>query len=157
MRLLVLSDSHGNTYNLRQAILSHPEADRIIFLGDGERDIDAVSEEIGARPLTAVRGNCDSSFSMLPENEIIEIGDHTVFCTHGYVEKVKYGIGLLLEKAERLGADIVLFGHTHYQETDYDNGIYIMNPGSINEYEYGIVDVTKDGVMVNAQCTIHNA
>lgn len=149
MRLLVLSDSHGNTYNLRQAILAHPEADRIIFLGDGERDIDAVTDEIGRRPLTVVRGNCDSSFSMLPEMDLIEIDGHTVYCTHGYVERVKYGPGLLLEKAERLGADIILYGHTHYQEADYDDGVYIMNPGSINEYEYGIVDVTKDGIMLN--------
>ena len=153
MRILVLSDSHGNPYNIRKALDAHPEVDRVIFLGDGERDIDAVSDEIGQRPLTAVRGNCDSSFSMLNETELVRAGEYLIYCTHGYREGVKYGIDNLLEKAKETGAEIVLYGHTHYQETGFENGMYIMNPGSIDEYEYGIIDIDKSGIML-LECSL---
>ena len=49
MRILVFSDSHGSTYRMRDAIMNHPESDMIIHLGDGERDIEAVSDVIGSR------------------------------------------------------------------------------------------------------------
>ena len=42
MRVLVLSDSHGDVYKLRRAIDSQPTAKLIVFLGDGEYDIDSV-------------------------------------------------------------------------------------------------------------------
>ena len=44
MRLLVLSDSHGRKNLLLQAVELHPEADAVIFLGDGDRDIDFLKE-----------------------------------------------------------------------------------------------------------------
>ena len=40
MKLLVLSDSHGYDEQLVAMILGHPDADAVIFLGDGERDFD---------------------------------------------------------------------------------------------------------------------
>ena len=40
MRILVFSDSHGSTWRMRDALLDHPEADMIIHLGDGERDVE---------------------------------------------------------------------------------------------------------------------
>ena len=40
MKLLVLSDSHGHDESLTDIILSHPDAGAIIFLGDGEWDLD---------------------------------------------------------------------------------------------------------------------
>ena len=39
MRLLVLSDSHGRKKLLLEAVELHPEADAVIFLGDGERTL----------------------------------------------------------------------------------------------------------------------
>lgn len=149
MKILVLSDSHGNSYNIRKALDIHKDINRIVFLGDGERDIDCVSEEIGSTPLTAVRGNCDSSFSSLNTVELLRAGNHLIYCTHGYMEHVKYGIGELMKNAKTAGADIVLYGHTHLQECSYEDGIYIMNPGSINDYEYGIVEISPAGVMMN--------
>ena len=59
MRILVFSDSHGSTYRMREAISLHTEADIIIHLGDGERDIDLLKEEIGNRKVVQVCGNCD--------------------------------------------------------------------------------------------------
>jgi len=40
MRILVLSDSHGRAGNIYDVIEKHPEAEVIVFLGDGERDFE---------------------------------------------------------------------------------------------------------------------
>ena len=47
-------------------------------------------------------------------------------------------------------ADILLFGHTHQPLTDYDDGLYILNPGSLRgRGTYGLLDVTPTGVLLN--------
>ena len=47
-------------------------------------------------------------------------------------------------------ANILLFGHTHQAMTDYDDGLYIMNPGSCSGYyaTYGVIDITPKGDIV---------
>ena len=59
MRLLVLSDSHGRKNLLLKAVELHPEANAVIFLGDGERDIEFLKEIYPELKLYAVCGNCD--------------------------------------------------------------------------------------------------
>ncbi len=146
MRLIIFSDSHGTAYYMREALMMHPEADRIVFLGDGERDLDLLSCEIGDRPVTAVKGNCDFA-SQLPENEIITALGKTVLCTHGYLEGVKYSDSMLAEKARGMNADLALYGHTHMQTSRYEDGLYILNPGSVAEGYYAMADITPQGIM----------
>ena len=48
MKILVFSDSHGNSANMIKAIELHKTSvELIIFLGDGLRDIDIVKEKCG--------------------------------------------------------------------------------------------------------------
>lgn len=147
MRILVFSDSHGSDYRMRDAIMNHPEADMIIHLGDGERDVEAVSDVIGSRKVVQVCGNCDF-YSQLPANEIISVNGTKIFCSHGHTELVKHGTGAFISKAKNIGARIALYGHTHQSVTDYVDGLYIMNPGSIRGGEYGAVDITPQGIML---------
>lgn len=146
MRLLVFSDSHGNTARMTDAILMHKEADMIIHLGDGERDIDKIKDIIGTTPLVQVCGNCDF-LSALPENEYIFAKGNKILCTHGHMEGVKHGAQMLYAKAKAAGARIALYGHTHIPVTHYDEGFYAMNPGSIREGCYGVVDITDSGII----------
>lgn len=135
---------------MRIAIFDHPEADGIIFLGDGERDFDAVADAIGDKRIIAVRGNCDFG-STLPPFEVPEFAGVKIYCTHGYVENVKYGTEMLLERARDAKARIALYGHTHKAVTEYEDGIYIMNPGTASCGDYGIIDITPGGIMcINA-------
>ncbi len=147
MRILVFSDSHGSTYRMREAISDHPEADMIIHLGDGERDFDSIKNEFTDKRTVQVCGNCDFG-SMLPVNEIIKVSGVNIFCTHGHTELVKYGNGALISKGRNLNAHIILYGHTHESVTGYDDGLYIMNPGSIKEGNYGMIDITPGGIML---------
>ena len=53
---------------------------------------------------------------------------------------------MIIDEAKKKGADIVLFGHTHLQYTDYIDGLYVMNPGSVGMFgQYGVIDITDKG------------
>ena len=39
MRILVVSDTHGNDSSMRRAILAQPKAEVVIQLGDGEEEL----------------------------------------------------------------------------------------------------------------------
>lgn len=58
MRILVLSDSHGNVDNMARAVeLTAP--DRVLHLGDCQRDLTALRARFPALPMEGVPGNCD--------------------------------------------------------------------------------------------------
>lgn len=146
MRILVLSDSHGDRAGVRLAIKNHPEAKLVLHLGDGNADIKSVMDEFPDREFVCVKGNCDFG-SDLPESEIITLAGKRIYVTHGYLERVKYGTDLLLATALENGADIALYGHTHVQKTDYEAGVHIFNPGSVRNGNYGLVDIVSGGII----------
>ena len=149
MRILVLSDSHGMPSRILDAVEAHPEAEALIFLGDGERDLDTVESYYHSlQNVIKVAGNCDFS-SSLPLLRVVTLGGKKIYCTHGHAEHVKYGTDELLLRARQEGADIVLYGHTHTGVTCYDDGLYIMNPGSIRDGHYGMIDIVPGGIMLN--------
>jgi predicted phosphodiesterase len=39
LHILIVSDSHGNTPNLKEAMLLHPEISHVLHCGDGEADV----------------------------------------------------------------------------------------------------------------------
>ncbi len=146
MRLLVITDSHGYTRNIRELLTLHAEADIVVHLGDCERDIEMFEGGFGeAKKLVKVCGNCDFG-SDLPCNELIIAGGKKILCTHGHCEKVKFGLELLHEKAQSIKADIVLYGHTHEKVIEYEEGVYYFNPGALCDGRYGMVDITENGV-----------
>ena len=68
---------------------------------------------------------------------------------HGHRKNVKFGYYGAVLAARQENADILLFGHTHSAMTDYDDGLYIMNPGSLGQAgypTYGIIDITSSGI-----------
>lgn len=147
MRLLVLSDSHGDIASLSMAVKSEKNADAVIFLGDGLNDLEEISHLLTGKKVAAVRGNCDSAFSPYPETTVEIFGDTAVYCTHGYVQQVKFGLDKLKTAALYSDAKIALFGHTHTPFTAYENGLYMMNPGSVKQNSCGIAEITPQGIM----------
>lgn len=150
MRILVVSDTHHNEYSLRRAVLAQPKAQVVIHLGDGEEEASSVRMEFPDKMFLQVRGNCDWG-STLPIFGEITLENVKIFYTHGYTYNVKYGLYDFKAAARDHGAQVALFGHTHKAMTEYENGIYFMNPGSLNGYgaTYGIVDLTKAGIVTN--------
>ncbi|MBW7572854.1 metallophosphoesterase family protein [Caproiciproducens faecalis] len=150
MRILVVSDTHRDAYALREAILKQPTAEVVIHLGDGAEEAQEIKDSFPEKMFLLVRGNCDWG-STLPVEEDVTLGGKHIFFTHGYTYNVKYGLYTATEAARGRKADILLFGHTHYAMTDYEDGLYIMNPGSLNGSRgtYGIIDITNQGVVTN--------
>ena len=71
--------------------------------------------------------------------------------THGHTYHVKYGLSELKMSARSAKADILLYGHTHDPYTEYDDGLYIMNPGAVLGYpsEYGVIDIQNGQILMN--------
>jgi len=141
MKLIVVSDSHGSLFNIRAVMKMHPDAGMYVHLGDGcENFVDLCCQN--KLPYAAVRGNCDI-FSSRPIFDMIEIGDHKLFITHGDAYGVKYSTERLIEAGRERGADVILFGHTHEPLCEYidqDDGtkpLYLINPGSIAQPREG--------------------
>ena len=153
MRILVISDSHGAGTPIELAIEAQPNAEYVLFLGDGVEQFEEVSGFYPAKKYLKVRGNCDYNLR-LRETDLLVIENHRIFFTHGHIYDVKNGLDNLKAAARARNADIVLFGHTHVALTDYEDGLYMMNPGSIakprhGQPTYGIVDITNAGVVLN--------
>lgn len=102
-----------------------------------------------------IKGNCDYG-SEAPLTQTIDLmPGHRVFATHGHRYRVNSTLDYLEQAALEEGCDIALYGHTHVSQCTYENGIYVMNPGSAscprdgNPPSYGILDVSSAGVMTN--------
>lgn len=151
MRILVLSDSHGNTAVLRKAILAQGEAKHIFFLGDNIRDIEAVRADFLDRTFYAVSGNCDFG-SVTPSNDIAEVCGIKILYTHGHSFYVKQSLVPLRDVAKKRNIKIALFGHTHIPVTLYEDGVWLVNPGSVSQPRdgrpsYAVIDIEQNGIM----------
>ncbi len=130
MKILVVSDTHGQHKNLDKILEKEQDIDLFVHLGDvegGEFYIDAVVE----CEKHIVRGNNDF-FSDLPKEEEFYIGKYKAFITHGHAYGVSLGPEQIREEGKVRGADLVMFGHTHKPFLEKDSEITVLNPGSIS-------------------------
>lgn len=148
VRLLVISDSHGDSRALMRALDEQPEARYILHLGDGASEMRALAPTCTAH-VYQVRGNCDLS-APFPVEQNLRIAGIPLFMTHGHRYGVKGGLGTLADEARRRGAQIVLFGHTHVSLTRYEDGLYLINPGSLGySGTYATVDIVGGDIAPN--------
>ena len=146
MRILVVSDVHGNSRALCQAIESQPTARTVLFLGDGLRQAEDAAQRYPDRTFYMVPGNCDlAATGPFTRQEVF--GGKRFFFTHGHKFNVKYGLYTIDLAAREAKADIVLFGHTHTPYQEYADGLYLFNPGSLGHGgTYGYVDIAGGGI-----------
>lgn len=157
MRYLVLSDIHGGSEELKQALRFFQifNCDFLILLGDllnhGPRNKLPASYDpmnVGNllnqfnEKIISIRGNCDSEVDGtvfdFPCNAAYGYlvvstskGIKKIFLTHGHLHKIE-----TKEQISRLGlneGDIVLSGHTHVSGIFFkESGVININPGSIS-------------------------
>ena len=87
MRVLVLSDSHGNIDNMRRAV-EQVQPHRVLHLGDCQRDLTALQALFPALPMEGVPGNCDFGSCDQPER-LMELDGVRLFLLHGHTRSVK--------------------------------------------------------------------
>ena len=142
MRIIVISDTHGNFKTLWDIVDKHQnDAQTIVFLGDGLRELEDVITLYPKLDFKYVAGNCDYASTAKRTDAFWAEGKKILF-THGD------------STARENHADIALFGHTHCGVTEYHDGLYLMNPGSPScprnaKSSYGIIDIVPTGIALN--------
>jgi putative phosphoesterase len=148
MKLLVVSDTHGNFTLTLQAHSLTKKVDVIIHLGDGSSDADLIRELLDVRVIN-VAGNCDIG-SSAPRELVWECEGKRILLTHGDAYGVKAGLEKLKRRALEVKADLVLFGHSHLATQEPHSDILFLNPGTMMNQSlhksYAVVDVTPDGI-----------
>ena len=147
MKYIVLSDTHGNKSAVEN-LLANVEHDGVIFAGDGVEDFDNVYGET-----LICRGNCDF-FSKVPTIISKDICGKRVVITHGHLYNAKSGMGGLVSMAKGMGANFVIFGHTHNTYYEIIDGITFLNPGTFkkscfNKGNYAVINFTNDDILIN--------
>ena len=111
MKILVLSDSHGNIDNMVRAV--ERETPRMIFhLGDCWRDGKRLHDRFPDIPFEQVPGNCDFRSQEAAER-LVFVEDKRVLLCHGHTYGVKQSLMAAGYAAEEQNLDVFLFGHTH--------------------------------------------
>ena len=131
------------------AMLEDPDA--IMHLGDHVSDAEELSYALDLIDFYMVRGNCDFG-AQAPETILTELGGVRLFLTHGHLFGVKSGMSRLKLEADRVGANIALFGHTHRALSETMQGLYVVNPGTAGVgamCTYACIE-TRDGAIRSA-------
>ena len=150
MRILVVSDTHNDIESLNKVIESQNTANLIIHLGDGIKDLDEIKNLNKEKIVLKVRGNCDSDLSV-PSSMQYNVKKKRMFLTHGNLFNVKKDLSYITTHAIENNFDILLFGHTHKPFISEEDGLLIMNPGSLKgeNGSYGTIDINSKGVFGN--------
>lgn len=150
MRILIVSDTHGRHGKFDIALEKEAPLDAVFHLGDfqGEEDYFEIVSEC---PVYMVAGNNDV-YSDLPFEREVSLGGKTIYMAHGHGQQVYDGTRQIVEEGSRYGADIVMFGHTHIPYLEEEEGILVLNPGSLtyprqgnHKASYILMDITESG------------
>ena len=128
MRIGVISDTHRKNFYIQKAVDKMINSDMIFHLGDNVEDVNEIKKKFKGE-IISVKGNCDLSSNTISEKIVVCEGKK-IFITHGHNYAVKDGLLRLRYRALEVGADIVLYGHTHISKIDLEEGIFFINPGS---------------------------
>lgn len=126
MKLLVMSDTHGDTEIIKTVIERHPNMDAIIHCGDSELPFNHPY----LQDVKKVRGNCDPDKNY-PNEVQFEIDGIRVFTTHGHLFNVKSTLMNIYYRAKELEANVVFYGHSHILSIEEIDNILFINPGSL--------------------------
>jgi len=147
MKILVISDTHGDISKAEKAIRANKDIGLIIHLGDYYRDAIKLSKIFQDIPVEYVYGNSDFMIEDAQAEKLLDICGKKVFITHGHRYSVKWDYEKLFKRAQELHADIALFGHTHSPVIASMDQCLILNPGSTSDpredsdESYAIVEI----------------
>ena len=117
MKIVIVSDSHGNNKALDEIALIHQDADLFLHAGDSEAD------EYSIMPFESVKGNCDYC-NDAPMRKIIDTPYGKLLMQH--YPTMPYDI------INQYHIKIFVHGHTHVRKKMLQNGLLILNPGGLS-------------------------
>lgn len=145
-RILVFSDSHGRT-NLMHEIIQRENCDAVLHLGDCYDDMLELRMCYDF-PVHGVMGNVDHGEGVRIMN--LNVEGRTLLLCHGHQFRVKQQYHMIKEHGRSLGADVILFGHTHLSYLE-EGDVILMNPGSITlprevQASYGVIEIKDNQI-----------
>ena len=140
MRVLVVSDSHGDFSTLRRIYEQERKGgqagekplDLLIHLGDGALDAMLLQKMTGIR-VEAVNGNNDPR-GAFPDELCLQLEEVRVYMNHGHNLGVRGGLELLARAARKEKAGLALFGHLHREVLEERRGLTLLNPGAASHW-----------------------
>ena len=139
MKILLVSDSHGDYESLDLLAKKYPNMDLYLHAGDSEQD------EFSIKPFISVRGNCDHYYDF-PNYLVIPSPAGNIYVQHTpYISK-----SVISEH----NAKIVIHGHTHTRRNERVRDILFINPGAISyardqfDGSYAILDIEDNKIEV---------
>lgn len=127
MKIILVSDSHGDEACLDYLRETYSDADAFVHCGDLQIPFARAADFI------AVRGNTDFDPDY-PWGRVEEFAGNRVLIVHGHAYLNPFDrddLTPLARAAKQYGCTAVFFGHTHVSTDQMVNGIHILNPGSI--------------------------
>ena len=136
MKILVVSDTHGNESLLKELVSSYPKMDYYLHAGDSGLDRDTLY------PFESVRGNTD----YYPFDELLRI-----YTPMGYL-LVRHKPWFTNEQIK--DNKFLIHGHTHQYRFSLDDDKVFLNPGSLSLPRDGtngtfmIMNIEKDSATI---------
>jgi uncharacterized protein len=120
MKIVVVSDTHGDLSALRRVAMIEYDADLYLHAGD----IEAAPGDIS--PFAGVKGNCDGSFNEYPFR-------YETMTPFGKLHMEHYPIyaSAMFQAFKQDGVRIFIHGHTHEREEEIIEGVRVYCPGSL--------------------------
>jgi len=161
MKIGVLSDTHGNTMMMNEALrimAEDYEVDAVIHLGDDMSDMSNI--DLHGKPFYAVPGMYEAMWNdgNTPHRRIVEFGGLKFLLSHSpHSEPHDAPIDIKPETARaRYGIDVLLYGHTHrYAAFKNGDGVITINPGHLksemdrgNPASFAIIDIDSGEIHV---------
>lgn len=135
VKIIAFSDVHNDEAALIKLIPQINGVDYCFFAGDGYNLVLKHADEIKAQ-LFAVGGNCDFVFGA-EVSKTVRIFDADFFLTHGHYFGVKTTLLKLRLAAQSAKCGLAVFGHTHAPLVLTDQGVTLINPGSLKGSDNG--------------------
>ena len=130
MRILIVSDTHGRNQQFLDLVEKWKPLDMVVHCGDVEGSEYLVSEAARCKTVI-VQGNNDY-FSDLPREAEIKLENYRMLVTHGHSYYVNMGNERLVREAKKRNIQIVVYGHTHRPVIEKEQGVLVLNPGSLS-------------------------
>jgi putative phosphoesterase len=151
MKIIVFADSHSDVDTMSM-VIGTENPDMIIHLGDHVADGVELQQLFPNILIELVKGNTDKTDEYLPEKTLL-LDNKVAFITHGDSYDVENGFSDIIDRGISVGADTILFGHTHKPYLQNERGIWIMNPGRIGRISSKVINATY-GILIIENDTI---
>jgi len=152
MKVLIISDSHGNIANLKHVVgfAKKYEVDGIVHAGDWDTSTAVEVVRLTGIPFYTVLGNADIDSELISDLRnkskkfgenflIINLGGRNIGITHKPSDNKKYFRGKKL--------DIIINGHYHSPYESIETPVKMIRPGAtVSGINFAVYDTVKNKV-----------